>query len=98
MCRNTGASRGSLSDLKMGRIVSLNTATLEKIANYFNVSVSYLLANTPYKPIITEDDIKAAFFKDAEELTKEDIDLLWADARDYMHYKLEQRKQKNKSN
>ena len=41
MCKASGASRGSLSDLKMGRISGLNIGTLTKIADHFGVSVDY---------------------------------------------------------
>ena len=43
MCRASGAPRGSLSDLKMGRTNGLNSNTLSKIATHFGVSVDYLL-------------------------------------------------------
>lgn len=43
MCRASGAPRGSLSDLKMGRTNGLNANTLSKIADYFGVSVDQLL-------------------------------------------------------
>lgn len=43
MCRLSGASRGSLTDLKMGRINTLKAETMKKIADYLKVSVDYLL-------------------------------------------------------
>lgn len=43
MCRESGAPRGSLTDLKMDRISTLSADTLTKIASYFGVSVGYLL-------------------------------------------------------
>ncbi len=43
MCRLSGASRGSLTDLKMGRINTLKAETMKKIADYLGVSVDYLL-------------------------------------------------------
>lgn len=46
MCRESGASRASLTDLKMGRKQSLSSDTLTKIAAYFRVSVDYLLGRT----------------------------------------------------
>lgn len=46
MCRASGAPRGSLSDLKMGRTSGLNTTTLSKLSSYFDVSVDQLLGNT----------------------------------------------------
>lgn len=45
MCKDSGASRASLSDLKMGRKQGLSADTLNKIAKYFGVSVDYLLGN-----------------------------------------------------
>jgi len=45
MCKDSGASRASLSDLKMGRKQKLSADTLSKIAKYFSVSVDYLLGN-----------------------------------------------------
>lgn len=49
MCRRSGASRGSLTDLKMGRTNGLNTKTIEKIAAFFGVSVGYLLGTEEQK-------------------------------------------------
>lgn len=43
MCRESGASRASLSDLKVGRKQSLSADTLSKIASFFGVSIDYLL-------------------------------------------------------
>lgn len=44
MCRESGASRGSLTDLKSGRKQTLKYETLEKIANYFETSVESLVS------------------------------------------------------
>ena len=43
MCRESGASRASISDLKVGRKQNLSAETLLKIASYFGVSVGFLL-------------------------------------------------------
>lgn len=43
MCRQSGANRSSLSDLKTGRKKSLSTNTMMKIVDYFSVSSEYLL-------------------------------------------------------
>lgn len=47
MCKESGASRASLSDLKMGRKQSLSTDTLTKIAKVLGVSVGLLLGHEP---------------------------------------------------
>ena len=79
------------------------TKYLPKIAEALGTTTEYLLTGEGPKkrgarPVasdpdpISEDDIKAAFFEGAENLTKEEMDALWEDARDYMRYKLEQRR------
>ena len=81
LCRQSGASRGSLTDLKMGRKASLSAATISKIATYFGVSVDYLLSNekepaTDSDGFRLEDDIDLtdvdiAFLGGFKELTEE---------------------------
>lgn len=60
MCKASGASRASLSDLKVGRKQSLSAETLDKIANYFDTTVDYLLGRTEdAEPRETEPNEKA---------------------------------------
>ena len=49
MCKESGAPRGSLTDLKMGRTSRLNSTTLSKIGEYFGVSVDFLLGKEDTK-------------------------------------------------
>lgn len=75
---------------------------LEKISRVLGVTPQYLLSGGTSEEdaaskesrsdAVSDDDIKAAFFEGAEDLTKEEMDALWEDARDYMRYKLEQRR------
>lgn len=76
---------------------------LPQIAEALGTTTEYLLTGNGPKQktaptdasdsdTISEDDIKAAFFEGTEDLTKEEMDALWEDARDYMRYKLEQRR------
>lgn len=44
MCKESGASRGSLTDLKSGRKQTLKYETLDKIASYFGISVDELVS------------------------------------------------------
>lgn len=43
MCTDIGISRGIMGDLKAGRKSGVSAKTLNKIADYFGVSMSYLL-------------------------------------------------------
>ena len=54
MCTDIGISKGNLTDLKMGRKKVLAPSSLKKIAEYFGVSVDYLL-NGESKGEITDD-------------------------------------------
>lgn len=77
LCRESGASRGSLSDLKQGRKQSLSAETLSKIAVYFDVSVDYLLGKEQKeKPAggghDILDDVDIAFYGEYKELSDDD--------------------------
>lgn len=76
LCGELGFRRSVLSDLKNGRKKSLDTTTLMKIAEYFNVSVDYLLtgeeikkAHTDGERAVSDDDIKFALFGGDGEIT-----------------------------
>lgn len=43
MCLELGLSKSTLSDIKSGRKKGISTATAQKIAAYFDVTVGYLL-------------------------------------------------------
>lgn len=104
MCADLGISRGNISDLKMGRIESLSAEKLSKIATYFDVSIDYLLTGEEIKKTPTQegereiDDrkIKAAFLGGlADGLSNEEIEEYWDDARNYIGYKIQQKKNKS---
>lgn len=97
-----GVSPQKVSEWKSGKAKSY-TKRIPQIAEALGTTTEYLLtgngpkkktapAGVPDSDTISEDDIKAAFFEGAEDLTKEEMDALWEDARDYMRYKLEQRR------
>lgn len=50
-----------------------NIDTLEKLAHYFNVTVDYLLG----KKEMTENDKKTVLFRKAEDVPKEQQEVLW---------------------
>ena len=59
MCTDTGISKGLLTDLKMGRRTGVSAVTAQKIANYFGVSVGYLLGEEEQKekPTVKDDGL-----------------------------------------
>lgn len=61
LCKDIEMRPSILTDLKMGRTAILSTVNLNKIANYFSVSVDYLLNGEKEtikkeQPTISEDD------------------------------------------
>ena len=82
MSKETGVSRSVITELKSGRTKSLSTPTLEKIANYFNVPVDYLLdlgepspRDIPPEPEISDSQLIFALWKDnPNNMTKDDLE------------------------
>lgn len=76
MCKDSGASRASLSDLKVGRKQGLSAETLSKISTYFGVSVDFLLGKEKTPTVSGErdilDDVDFAFYGEYKELTEDD--------------------------
>lgn len=56
MCTELKMSKGTLTDLKMGRQKSLSAEKAQKIANYLGVSVGYLLGEETKKEQTTKVD------------------------------------------
>lgn len=92
MCRDSGASRGSLSDLKSGRKQTLKYETLEKIANYFEISVESLVSGDERqkeKPTPGGSELNVAFNAVLDQLTEQEL----ADVLQYAKFKVASRKE-----
>lgn len=58
MCIELGLSKSTLSDIKSGRKKGVSTATAQKIASYFGVTVGYLLGEEEKeKPTVNDDGL-----------------------------------------
>lgn len=95
MCKETGASRGSLTDLKSGRKKSLSTETITKIADYFDVTVDYLISGTKEnsESVSKDDNIKFALWG-----TSEVDDEVLADVKHYAMIARKMREERKKNN
>lgn len=79
MCTDTGISKGLLTDLKMGRRTGVSAVTAQKIANYFGVSVGYLLGEEEKEKAPTAsgerkdvlDEVDVAFYGEYKELDED---------------------------
>lgn len=72
MCLDLGLSKSTLSDIKSGRKKGVSTATAQKIAGYFDVSVGYLLGDDEEKEksTIPQDDGLSVDMKELVERIK----------------------------
>ena len=78
MCGDLGLSKSLMTDLKMGRKKGVSAETAQKIADYFGVSVGYLLGKETEKApagsgkrSVTDEDIKFALFRGRDDITDE---------------------------
>lgn len=96
LCKEIGIRGSVISDLKTGRKKGLSSETLSKIAEYFNVSVDYLLGNEQKKEPTAKSDeldlqlegIDFALFGEVKEMTDEQKQ----DVIDYIKFKKSQQK------
>lgn len=100
MCKDTGVQPSILTDLKMGRRTTVKAETALKIANYFGVSVDYLLGKADEKEKApakrqepTEDEIKVALFGGDGEVT----DAMWEEAKWFIESIKERERKKKES-
>ena len=74
LCDELGLSRSLMTDLKMGRKKTVNAETAQKIADFFGVSVGYLLGQSKEKDAQNDvlDKVDVAFYGEYKELNEED--------------------------
>ena len=86
MCKESGASRGSLTDLKVGRKQSLSVETLRKIADYFNVSTDYLLGQEKTSAPLPDAEVRREKIREIEALLDKMDDEAIVDVIKYAEY------------
>lgn len=100
MSSDLGMSRSFMTELRKGRAKSIKAETAQKIADYFGVSVGYLLGDETEKAPTSNgerqpdilDEIDIAFYGDYRELSEDDKETLRAMAR-VMKERMAKRKQ-----
>ena len=86
-----------------------NYATTLKLANFFHVSVDYLLGQTDQKdmastqtptpttgPSSSRENLQAAFWGGEKDLSQEDLDDMWNDVERFAAFLAEKKRQKKK--
>ena len=77
LCTDLQMSKGTLTDLKMGRQKSLSAEKAQKIASYFNVSVGYLLGEEKKEQPTEYDGLsekQIAFIKKVMQMSDAELD------------------------
>lgn len=96
-----GISKATVTGWKNGSMPS--DATLRKLADYFGVSPEELTGSTgpaqkkapadvSNSDTQSEGQLMAAFFEGGKDLSEEEMAVLWQDAKDYIQWKLSQRR------
>ena len=90
MCREANVPRSTFQELKMGRTENLSLKTLQKIADYFGISVSELTGEEQKeKPAPGGSELDARFDALLSQMTDADR----ADLLEYMEFKVAKRKE-----
>ena len=79
MCTDLRMSKGTLTDLKMGRQTGISAAKAQKIASYFGVSVGYLLGEEEKEKQPIQDELsekKKEFIRRVENMTDSQLERL----------------------
>ncbi len=102
MCDDLGISRSTLTELRKGRAVTLKADRAAAIASYLGVTTEYLLGKEPdhvditvINPGVNREDIRVAFFEGADDLSDEEMDAYWQDAKEYIQYKIAKKRREN---
>ena len=96
-----GFDRSAVTGWKKG--AKPKDTTIRKIANYFGISPEDLTGSTgpaqrkspagvSNSDTQNEGQLMAAFFEGGQDLSEEEMAVLWQDAKDYIQWKLSQRR------
>lgn len=95
VCADTGLSRGMMTDLKMGRTKELSAKNAKIIADYFGVSVGFLMGEENEKAPtnagerkMSDAELKFALWGNCQDINDEDL----ADVRRYAAFVRERKK------
>ncbi len=85
-----GVAQSTIANWEAGRREPGFELTL-RLAQYFQVTVDYLLGRTddPHGGVVTDAQVRAAFFGGPSGLSAEDEQELWDELREYALYRLQ---------
>ncbi len=80
LCRECSIPRATMSDFKQGRSKTLSASALSKIAEFFEISVEYIIKGESYKA--GKEELKVALFGGGVAVTDE----MWDEVIRYAQY------------
>lgn len=99
MCSDLGMSRSTMTELRKNRVTTLKLEKAGKIADYFGVTVDYLLHGSQNENAlanigggVSDDDIKFALFGGDGEIT----DKMYAEVKNFAQYVKQRERDKQK--
>lgn len=86
-----GVAQSTVANWERGRREP-NYATTVRLARLLGVTTDYLLglSDQPQAGPVSEQQLQTALFGQAAALSREELEDLWEDVREYAHYKLQQ--------
>lgn len=96
LCKDTGLHPSFLTDLKNGRQSGISARKASVVAEYLGCSEEYLLygRESDAPVMVSDQDLKAAFFGGENDLTPEEIEELWQETKDYIAFRKEQKRRR----
>lgn len=96
LCKDTGLQPSFLTDLKMGRQNGISPRKAATVAAYLGVSEEFLLygRENDAPPVVSDYELKAAFFGGENDLSPEEIEALWQETKDYIEFRKKQMKRR----
>ena len=102
LAKNLSVSQAALSGYETGKYEP-DFDTLQKIADYFSVSVDYVIgrsdsskpspSSSAHEDEVTKGQMKAAFWGGEKDLSQEELDDLWDDVERFAAFLAEKKRQ-----
>ena len=106
LAKNLSVSQAALSGYETGKYEP-DFDTLQKIADYFSVSVDYVIgrsdsskpspSSSVHEDEVTKGQMKAAFWGGEKDLSAEELDDMWNDVERFAAFLAEKKRQEKKN-
>lgn len=96
-----GVKKAAINKYENGIVVNLKRSTISLLADALDTTPAYLMGwdeSNSHQQEISESDMMAAFFNGTDpSMTQEEMEEMWADAKEYFQFKIAQRRNHQKN-